>query len=108
MRPRETRYWCRTSTRRAENATWVDWLVRFIRKNLPNFAKTFTPAELDGKSNAEIADRIQATFINFQKRVKALLGTDRAAKLARNKQFQRKKRVRTSIMGVVKIAEGKL
>jgi len=79
----------------AENATWVDWLTRFVRKNLPNFASTFKPADLDNKTNVEIVDRIQAAFANFQKRVKELLGTNRMAKLAKNKQFQRKKRVRT-------------
>jgi hypothetical protein len=77
----------------ADNSPWVDWMVQFARKNLTNYAITWTPEMVSKQTYGDLAERIQASFLSFQKRVRDLKQSDRQPKLAKNKHNQRKQRV---------------
>jgi hypothetical protein len=51
----------------SENYKWGNWMVTFVCKNLTNFATNWMPEKLDKHTYSEILQRIQASFMNFQK-----------------------------------------
>jgi hypothetical protein len=78
----------------ADNHHWVNWMLQFVKANLPNYAMNWTAEMIAEKPLADIKKRIHATFLNFQKRVRDLKRLDRQPILIKNKKYQRKQRVR--------------